>query len=987
MANGYRINRSNYTIRTRHQTVSGGTVYERDWMATTNLGGWDSGSIPYSENNFKMVRNRIFNGERKSRGGLWMETPSGDVYWTYGDITPREDGERQNDAKANITYHSLLDFAYYGSCVELVQSTVRKIVNDFPGEMYVTGVNEFSVGGNKYFKVQNPFGIDLISRSTSDNTDKKILNGNKSNYLVVGKNISSVDVTIYVPPEAEEHEDEAIGFEWRHGNSGYYGCQAHGALWAEVKIKGEGTPLYNLKYYYFNDQPVWFCLNDGFTLSPTQETLDEFFDGLDDFGRLLLNRDTKPKYTAILDTPRETDEGFKTSRFKYTWPTTREDSDVIDVVSSQYGNYIARLLDIASFYDEYYTDNLYRMLTHDAIKNMDLTFKDERADVDDDDYEIGASNVQGLLWAYGRQFDELKREIDGIKRMVRVTYDGDGCMPNNLLNKRLNLSGWETYDVTDGLNPDIQFEYPDRDCFTDVPKKYDVHDASVSFMRNLQLNSRSIFSKKGTKYAIENLLGMFGLISYDAWINSGNSLRQPYPDYRIDEFVVTVTGNSEPIAMSGETLQVEEYNTWKANYDHTNPPVNTVDGLPVAIVEKETENGTMRYVIPWFSKNVDYDGGIYFQMYGGWMRVPETDVLLQGTTLKKLTNRWSETIKYLHTVGSIRNLREIAYDLLRDDMIVYVIDISDLEDYGYDSDTASNYFILRRKEEYDTVDGGENGWDNIPREEIFGDLATPDSDGYKVLTLESIVEDYTGNNPHVGYGKYDDGKMFLKYFETVFKGVLDKEDKEGNAFWDEHYDCETGKLVDSGITTYGFPGVMKENKDEVNLIRDNMKVWFFKGPSDSYCDGDSCENGVNTGTHNVGKNATDTTFESDLEPFDFETGETGVGTEAAANSIINVKNLRIEFFTKYDVFTEFLMKSILPYLKQVIPSTTMTEIIVTITGDGVSMLSGDTIYDIVSYVDAVEGGPASDKNDVIDGYRIYEGERDRFILTRSNDNT
>ena len=966
MANGYKINRSNYTFRTRHQTVKDGTVYERDWMATTNLGGWDSGSIPYSENNFRMVRNRIYNGERKARGGLWMQTPSGDEYWTYGDITPRSEDERQNNAKTNITYHSLLDFAYYGSCVELVQSTVRKIVNDFPGEIYVTGAKEFPAGGSTYYRVQNPFGIDLLSKSTSDNRDPKVLDGNYGRYEVGGSVLTydNVDVTKYISPDGEEYNDGH--FHWRKGTNGFYGCQSHGALWAEVKIKGTV-----LKYIYYVDQPQWFCSTNSFVMSPTKETMEEFFNGLDDFGRLLLNRNTKPKYTAILDTPRETETGFKTSRFRYTWPTTREGSDVIDVVSAEYGNYIARLLDIASFYDEYYTDNLYRMLTHDAIKNMDLTFKDERIDEEDDDYVVGASNVQGLLWAYGRQFDELKREIDGIKRMARVTYDGDGCMPNDLLNKRLNLSGWETYDVRNGLDPEKTFSYPDSGCYTDIPKVYDVNDASVAFMRNLQLNSRAIFEKKGTKYAIENLLGMFGLVSYDAVKDYKGSYPQLKKyDYRLDEYVVTVTGNAEEPVGLGEELLVERYNQNKATYDRPNGMPSTTYGLPVAIVE--TENS--RYVIPWFSRETEYDGGLYFQMYGGWSKEPEKDVLLSDAVVKKLYNQYSETIKYLHTVEGIRNLKEIASDILRDEMIVYVINIDDALEYGIDPETASNYFYLPLKKDYEIINGTGEGWKNIPHAEIFGDTATPL--GMKVLYLESIVEDYVGNNPHVGYGKYDGGEEFLRYFETVFKGVLDEEAQNGNAFYDDFYVCDTGELVDSGITTYGFPGVMKDG--HANLVRDNMKCWFFKGQSDSCCS--------NSSTHNVGKNAENTTFESDLEPFDFETGEKGVSTEAAANSIINVKNLRLEFFTEYEVFKEFLQKTILPYLKQVVPSTTMMEIIVTIVGEGVIITNGEAFYDVMTYVDAVSGindgtshEDRSENNDIIEGYRVHEGTEDTFM--------
>ena len=42
MGRRYKISHSNYTVKKRHQLLSDGVVYERDFMTTTNLGGWDA---------------------------------------------------------------------------------------------------------------------------------------------------------------------------------------------------------------------------------------------------------------------------------------------------------------------------------------------------------------------------------------------------------------------------------------------------------------------------------------------------------------------------------------------------------------------------------------------------------------------------------------------------------------------------------------------------------------------------------------------------------------------------------------------------------------------------------------------------------------------------------------------------------------------------------------------------------------------------------
>ena len=73
---------------------------------------------------------------------------------------------------------------------------------------------------------------------------------------------------------------------------------------------------------------------------------------------------------------------------------------------------------------------------------------------------------------------------------------------------------------------------------------------------------------------------------------------------------------------------------------------------------------------------------------------------------------------------------------------------------------------------------------------------------------------------------------------------------------------------------------------------------------------------------------------SNLVPYDFETNTNG-NTESAANSVINVKNLKITFMNNESSepeFKDYFNKCILPYLTQVIPSTTIVEYDIEIEG-------------------------------------------------------
>ena len=288
---------------------------------------------------------------------------------------------------------------------------------------------------------------------------------------------------------------------------------------------------------------------------------------------------------------------------------------------------------------------------------------------------------------------------------------------------------------------------------------------------------------------------------------------------------------------------------------------------------------------------------------------------------------YDETCKYIRVVRNLDELKNITLDNLSNGDIYYVYDISDYDE----SLDLSHYFIINDVDYSNEI--SEDGWKNIPN----SDISNGNMDGVKVLYLESILDDNKGNAPHTGNGHYDDGDEYLNYFRQLFYYSL----KNYN-FTDDAYDtCDTGE-INPNIKNIGFNLVLQ---------KDNMKCWYFKNTSsnnDIFKLTDNTEN--NSGDTfgsivfnaspdedlKVGKEANyKTTHGSDLMPYNFtpspyDLSKNGESYDvAAADSIINIKKLRLQFNSKYALsneFRKFIISSVMPYVKQIIPSTTILEI-------------------------------------------------------------
>lgn len=983
----YIVNRSNYTLRVKRQNTGKGSVYERDFMTTTTPGSWEGDVFSYSEGNFKMTSRVPLNSKRKHQFGGWLQSGCGDNenedsdVWSLSCMNYASGGTDESKIVLRPNYGDMSDFAYYGSLKDLIESTVKYVADKFPAELTITeneatywdekyqitkilGSNleseltriypecvEFGIDEStgkmkclntfytKYIKteaiksgttasyaeegalveVSNPFDIDVNSKEVNISGETPI---NPMRYLC----LSSQSYAVVNIGEPVQDSMLACICDWEvmYKERGCYNGQLTSIIMLNTAFSGKTeAPSQFMLFEFYNDGKYILLTHkaySGYAIRPyyrdnARKYLDEFLNGLDDFGSLLLNRKSTPLYTCTIDRPYETDKGFVKSKTSFTWP--RFYNYNIDIVSASYENYLSGLIEIADFYDEGYTDNLWNRMTHDAIKNLDQTLTRPNSVDTPVDYAEGRSKIEMLIHLYGRFYDVLKRYADNIKYTNEITYNGYNNIPDYFISDSLGISGWDVSSAVEGI---------DSNGYTLDGVKYTASDVNVDFMRKLRINSKELFVTKGTKQGLEMILSLFGLKSYDfaaaalKEVQGRSSYGTLVPDetmydYKLDEFVAVASGGTS--GLSGNILDIESDNSKKIGYDSES---DTLQGLPCIMVD----NGTIKYIVPWFTDPIELDGHPYFQMYGGWgkmqKKIVDNPYSDSGTTeLISDDMLYDETLKYINIVRNVGELSEIPFERLKNKSVCYVFDISDYSDYfDGDSSNITNYFYLEDAGNYAIygTDSEEQltGWVNVSE----ADMKNTTDKGIRVLYLESIIDEAKGNNPHIGYGSYDYGETYLDYFRHLFKYSLEK-----NNFNDDAYGCSDGE-IDSSIKNAGF-GVEEQ--------RDNVKCWYFTDNATTpWFKRETTKDGnthvISPDTFNpVGKYAS-SFYSSDLDPYDFE-GNIKY-SESAAMSVINQKKLKITFdgiYTRSLTFKEYFYKSINPYLKQMLPSSLIFEVV------------------------------------------------------------
>lgn len=925
MSQFYKV-KSDYTILNKeHMKTSGGTVMESDFLTISPMVEmFDAGNdFITSEGNFKFSYRSGERNFKKHGKGNW-EQNNGETNWTLENTISGGTISDETFIRLKPNYTSIKDFAYYGSAIELVRGSLNDIIQHFPAELYFSDERSNIEG----YAVNNEFEIDTYTTKLSDTIVENslrflCLSNERYDLLDADGNVLASSVTFTIKDYPVSCEDNL-----------------NGKIVSEVTIKDElGRPISGYCFYtYVKDGQYSLYYTSGKLtgchLRPKAQICEEYFASIDEFEFALLNRESKPFYMAVFETPKETDSGAVYTQKQYVWPSIGDWNP--DLHSVAYMNYVESLTTLAEYHDQYDSDNLYRSMTHEAIKNLDwTTLRLSAGDLEDS----GESRIKMILEIYGRIFDGIKQYVDNLKNTGKVSYNEKNNTPDYCLTDLTEMDGWinqqiiptgKTAIVTDPLFPSRSVGYSES-------------DANINFYRNLKLNSRYLLSAKGSRKGLKDMLSLFGFLEGD--------------DYEINEYVRVATGTTNGYCKYvGNTGNTMEYRFPMAeDIIETNKGKNgffefgNVQEFKGLAVKRRGE-----YVIPWYENGKSYDGNFWFQSKGGWKKrgkeisaypikvnIPEISSVTGFTTSDMKI--YGETETYLKFVDRVTDLFEIPQEELTlkglenkgNGLICYVTDVS-----GWNGENLSHYFILSDINSATT----QAGWKAISVDELENGTSV---DSKKILYLESIRETTLGNNPHIGYavlnGGYDDGDHYINNLNRIFGGAID------GGLLSNYTKCD----IETAISGYTF-GI-------TDLKIDNTKAWFF---SDVKYDGSLSYSGA-------------------VNPI---IGQSNA-KEAAADSVINVKNFEIKFYypdncdtdDERQTYINYIENSVMPYLEQMIPTTAVFSY------DCLSK-SGDPSHqetyiadvmnkteDAINLVD-IDGVIYGD-NDLIDGFDCAEDNR------------
>lgn len=828
------------------------------------------------------------------------------------------------------------------------------------------------------YSLNNPFNIDLhhkkVTLGTYDNA-MRFMSNSWNKYCIKVKRLKEDGTDCGC--QNDEIDDkycllvgDVVGYKIEDKDESSCKSENEGRLLKIITFETNNREINFIKVYgyYFNGAITYVYkpsqYGETIIIQPQQAYIDEYFNNLTGFKKQLLRQDTKPLYMNNFITPTEYNFVWYYPVKPYIWPSN---DYCVDINSSAFTSFVSKLYDIGQNFDDMWSDNLYRSMTHESIKNFDWSYSREYYEGDEQDNVDGGERLQKIIRVFGRVFDDIKVYMDTLKSIPNITYDKYKNAPEALLSDNNDVSGFDvksTIDSSYDLDTNIDSEFLDnvkkKDSWTSLDGKYVIHSplskwyptrnstdiysdiADNEFMRRLVLSSKRIMQTKGTQESIEMIFGMFGFgdndftITEEAYyterpIRSDECLDGAIdgePDYEGVNWSNTKGVDWKEITSSKKGDLAEEINSAKDLEKLYFYDGDALSGTPMREVSLGRKNNI--YLVPYYDSTQLYDDNLIYQGKGGWGK------MIKNNDSDPLDDSldYQETLSYLHVVGTVGELLTINPNVVDDNDIYYVASLSDYTEFDenppmdIENDvTMSHYFILLDSANPNELyswknivvktaldsDGNLQKVDEKGFKSIFGEKEgdvdirdwkyEPDNDGsetdteklgtykyafMKMRYLDNIFSTNLGNNPHVGYGQYDDGSKYIEYMKLPFKYLIDN-----------------SSLLSQNSSLYELSKNYTFNDINENVVNDKIQIMNSRG--DTYSDYITYASDsktitksyiLNDNAHNVEK-----------------------------RWFINTKVLTIENKMKPNsLFNNYFKSVIMPYVMQVIPSTTILKL-------------------------------------------------------------
>lgn len=699
MGRRYSKNYSNYILKKKYQYTTKGTIWERDWVTIGAKHQIEKGKRPFfGDSGFLFTDNSFPSRQRRHDFGKVV------AEWLYDDV--KDATTLVNKVDVNYVSDDLRDFAYYGSCVELVRSSIFNIINWFPGCAWKTRQQVTWVSGNSTlngYVVKNPFNIDFATEKIKEDeivNKMRFLSLSYKNYNIVCDHNFELRLHPILFYEVKWREKEKIDADIEKEQKKDPKCNYIVQL-AQVDLAcvDENNNSFSITLYVLNASGEIIVASTGLLgghdfveLRPTESAIDAYFNGLEGFEKLLLRTDTIPLYANKFLKMFETDNGIRYAYRDYIWP--RINDYCIDIESPTYIAFVEKLIETSTEFDDMWTDNMWRNMTHESIRNYDWTYTKTYIPGDEEPNIMGGNRMEKLIRIYGRVFDDIKRYIDGIKFTTKVSYDGQNNMPNAELSDRLDYNGWEIFSTIPNFKGQIIDDQEDDSDLSTVYIDYDkiapnrwfsavnptevtagVND--IDFLRSLALSSKYILMSKGTTNGIDMVMALFGI----------GSDKEETDDitYKISERYYTTSLFDFSKRRQQTIGDLVHYDSAPSPYDEA------YEGVPFGNVELYGK----KYILPYYDSDKYYKGEFTFQSRGGWYK--------KSLDVDNL-NDYEETLSYLNVVPNFESLLTVnTYSLekvgenanIPPSNIYYVVDPRDYANYNEVSPyNITHYFYI-----------------------------------------------------------------------------------------------------------------------------------------------------------------------------------------------------------------------------------------------------------------------------------------------------
>jgi hypothetical protein len=402
---------------------------------------------------------------------------------------------RDNDGVfLNLDKTNLKNTALFGSLTEYVRTSLEDIITKWPASLYLSPLSQTASASINGYTFEDYLYNNITEISTFKINTNFIVNNFEINYLNNGSILDTFN-------SSNDLRNITVNFE-------SYVIYINNVEYPVLDFLGSDT-LKN-DYVYLNVKGDPFSgLTSGYIryhIKPNNTELEKFFNGLPEFESYLLNRMVVPKYTSTFNYSLKSEVGTNIFTSKsVTWPVS--DGYNIDFNTTDYGNYVNDLIEIATGNDLTTSDLMYRFLVSESISDFDTT----PVRLSYLQQDSTGQKMTKVLRIYGRNFDDLNTYIEGISFANVVSYDKLNNMPDIYIKNLARVLGWEL--ITSVIEVDLLSNYVKA-----AKSTYPGHtvgltpvQADIELWRRLILNTPWLWKSKGARKSVEFLLNFVGI--------------------------------------------------------------------------------------------------------------------------------------------------------------------------------------------------------------------------------------------------------------------------------------------------------------------------------------------------------------------------------------------------------------------------------------------------------------------------------------------